>query len=124
MYVLIATAQATTKTFALGVVPFDGTIESVEFIPNSAITGANTDTRKLSVINAGQAGAGTTVAAALQFDSGTNAAAFDVKTITNGVEANREVLEGDVLTVKSEAVGNGLADPGGVLIVKLSRADV
>ncbi len=102
--------------------PFDGLIDSVQFIPNAAITGVATNNRKQELINKGQAGAGTAVPAALTYASGVNAAAFDAKTITRDATlANYTVAEGDVLAWVSTAPGTGLADPGGLLRIVISR---
>lgn len=107
----------------LGIAPFDGAVTSVKYIPNSAITGQNTDTRRDAVTNRGAAGSGTTEAAFLQFNSGVNASAFVPKTITlNATTANRDVVAGDVLTWDSTTPGTGLADPGGVVIVEITRS--
>jgi hypothetical protein len=102
--------------------PFAGTITGVTYAPVAAITGANTNTRAVSVVNHAQDGSGSNTAATLQFNSGINAAAFDEKAITlSGTAANLVVAEGDVLEIKSVAVGTGLADPGGTVFVELSR---
>ena len=112
----------TDSSFAAGPVPHRGTVSSVTFTPNAAITGANTNTRAIRVRNRGAAGAGTTVVAELQFDSGVNATAFDEKVVPlSGTAANLNVAEGDVLEVFSDAVGTGLADPGGTVKVLIDR---
>lgn len=119
---VIATAQAVTKIFSAFVAPFDCTVESVEYIPDANIIGANTDTRKVSAINAGSAGSGTTEIAGLQFNSGVNATARDAKTITlSGTSANLDLTAGDVVAWKSEAVGNGLADGGGLVRIVVTK---
>ena len=99
-FAIAARATAASGTQAIGKIPFAGKISSVSYIPDAALTGANTNTRKISVINKGQSGSGTTVAAELQFDSGVNLTAFDEKTIPNsGTAANLNVAAGDVLAV-------------------------
>lgn len=103
--------------------PYDGTVTEVTYTPVAAITGANTNTRSISVVNHGQDGSGSAVAATLQFNSGINGAAFDEKTITlSGTPANLVVAAGDILEAKSTAVGTGLADPGGTLFVTIARS--
>ena len=105
--------------------PFAGTVSAVTYTPVTAITGADTNPRKVELINRGQSGSGTTVVASLQFDSGVNAAAMDEKTITlSGTAANLVVAAGDVLEWKSSAVATGLADPGGSVTVTFTRGDV
>lgn len=109
-------------SFIIGACPVDGTVTAVTYTPEAAITGANTNTRAIRVRNRGQAGAGTTVVAELQFDSGVNGVAFDEKAITlSATPANLVVAEGDVLELFSDAVGTGIADPGGTVKVSISR---
>lgn len=111
------------------VAPFAGTVTEVTYAPDTAITGANTNSRTVSLINKGAAGSGTASVAALAFTSGVNATAFDEKALTldttdatsDGVYENRVVAAGDVLAFKSAAVGTGLNDPGGTVKVVISR---
>jgi hypothetical protein len=62
----MATAGTDDST-VVGRAPFDGTVSSVTYTPDAAITGANTNTRAVRLRNRGQAGSGTTVIAELQF---------------------------------------------------------
>lgn len=118
-------ATGVTNSTVASKAPFAGTVSAVTYTPLSAVTGANTNTRKLELINRGQAGAGTTVIASIQFDSGVNAAAMDEKALTlSATAANLVVVAGDILEWKSSAVGTGLADPGGLFNVTFTRGDV
>lgn len=118
-----AVGTAATDSTDLADAPFAGTVTGVTFTPDAAITGANTNTRLVELVNGGQAGAGTTVVASLQFNSGVNAVQHDEKVITlSGTPANLVVAEGDVLFWRSTAVGTGLADPGGLVEVTISRS--
>ena len=120
-----AVATASTLSTVASRAPFAGTVSAVTYTPVAAVTGANTNTRKVELINRGQAGAGSTVIASLQFDSGVNAVAFDEKTIVlSGTPANLAVAAGDILEWKSSAVATGLADPGGSVTVTFTRGDV
>lgn len=102
---------------------YAGTVTAVTYVPSAAVTGAATDNRTVSVVNRGQDGTGTTVVASLNFGSGVNAAAFDEKAITLSVVANATtVAEGDVLEVRSAAVGTGIAEPGSTAFVEISRS--
>jgi hypothetical protein len=102
--------------------PFDCTVTKVEFVPVTAITGANTNTRSVTLFNKGQGGAGTTTVATLQFDSGVNASANDEKTVTlSGTAANLDLTAGDTLLWRSLHVGTGIADPGGLVRVTVTR---
>ncbi len=117
------TATAVTDTLIVGRAPVAGTVTSVTYAMDAALTGANTNTRRVQIINRGQAGAGTTVVADLQFDNAVNAVAGDERTITLSVVANATtVAEGDVLAFVSTAVGTGIADPGGLVTVGIRRA--
>ncbi len=102
---------------------FAGTVTSVTYVPSAAVTGAATDNRTVSVVNRGQDGSGTTVVASLNFAAGVNAAAFDEKAVTLSVVANATtVAEGDILEVRSAAVGTGIVEPGSTVLVELSRS--
>jgi hypothetical protein len=112
-----ATAGSNLNT-NVWVAPRDATVSAVTYTTVTAITGANTNTRSVSLVNKGQAGAGTTVVATLQFDSSVNTVAADEKTITlSATPANLLVVAGDVLQWQSTAVGTGIADPGGLVTV-------
>jgi hypothetical protein len=102
--------------------PFDCTVTKVEFVPVAAITGANTNTRSVTLFNKGQGGAGTTTVATLQFDSGVNASASDEKAITlSGTPANLVLAAGDTLLWRSLHIGTGQTDPGGLVRVTVTR---
>lgn len=117
----VATA-GNDDSFAVFRAPYTGVVTSVTYAPDAAITGAATNHRALRLRNRGQAGSGTTVIAELAFDNGVNAAAFDETTITlSATTANRNVAEGDVLELFSDAIGTGIADPGGLLTVTIER---
>ena len=119
-----AVAAASTLSTPIARAPYAGTVTAVTLTPSAAITGVNTNTRRYELINRGQAGAGTTVVATLQMDSGVNATAFDERTITlSGTAANLVVTAGDILEWKSSAVGTGLADPGGAVNVTFDRGN-
>lgn len=120
--VVPAVAQAASETTSLFVAPFAGEIKSASYIPDTAITGANTDTRKISIINKGQAGDGTTEAAALQFNLTVDGVAFDEKALAlSGTATNLDIAAGDVIAFLSAKVGNGIADPGGTVRVVISN---
>lgn len=116
-----ATADSTNP---VAEAPFEGAVTAVTYTPDSAITGANTETRTLTLVNKGSDGTGTTVVATLALTSGVNAAAFDEKALTLSVVAHAtEVNEGDVLALASVHSGSsGLADPGGLVQVEFTRA--
>jgi hypothetical protein len=116
----VATAGNSLNTIAF-IAPRAGTVSSVTYTTVTAITGANTNTRSVTLVNKGQTGAGSTSMATLQFDSGVNTVAADEKTITlSGTAANLVVAAGDVLQWQSAAVGTGIADPGGLVAVTIA----
>lgn len=107
----------------LGEAQFAGTVSRSAYVPSAAITGANTNSRTLTLTNRGQDGTGTTVVATLALTSGVNAAADDAKALTlSGTAANLVVAAGDVLTFDSVHVGTGITDPGGQVIVEITRS--
>jgi hypothetical protein len=118
-----AVSAAADGTTIIGKVPFAGVIKSVIYTPAANITGANTETRTLSLINKGQDGNGSTVIATLPMTSGVNSLDFDDKTIPlSGTVANLNVAQGDVLAWTSVHSGStGLADPGGYVEVGVDR---
>lgn len=106
--------------------PFTGKVSGVTYTAVAAVTGAASPaSRTVSVINKGQAGAGTTVVASLALLSGVNLVAFDEKDVTLSVTAaDLVVTEGDILEFRSAPVGGtGLVDPGGTVSVTFERND-
>lgn len=118
-----AAAAAVSDDTLLAQSPYAGTVTAVQYVPEAAITGAATNNRTVSLVNKGQAGSGTTVVATLTFASGTNATANNEVSLTlAAAEADRVVAEGDTLQWRSIANGTGLADPGGIARVSVSRS--
>lgn len=117
-----AVAGGSDATVSVAVAPFDAVIESVSYIPDATITGADTNSRTISAINKGAAGAGTTEAASLALTNGVNATGFDEKALNlSGTAANLNVSEGDVIAIKSLHVGTGIADPGGLVKIVFTK---
>jgi hypothetical protein len=117
----VSTAGASDDT-VVAQAPFDCTVTSVEYVPEAAITGAATNHRAFSLVSKGQAGSSTVTVATLAFDSGVTATANNEKAITlSGTAANLDLTAGDTLLWRSVAVGTGIADPGGIVRVTLSR---
>lgn len=102
--------------------PFAAIVAAIYFVAAATLTGADTDSRTVQVVNKGQNGLGAVVIASLAFVNGVIATAFDEKALTLSVTAaDLLVAEGDILAVVSTHVGNGLADPGGIVEVKFGR---
>lgn len=119
-----AVAAGSDATTIIGEAQFAGTVTRAVFIPVSTLTGANTDSRTLAVVNKGQSGSGTTSVASKAFTSGVNAPAADATAITlTGTAADLVVAAGDVLVLTSTHVGStGLADPGGEIEIEITRS--
>jgi hypothetical protein len=119
-----AVAAGSDKETNVVDVEFAGTVSAVTYVPDTVLTGANTDSRTLVLVNKGQSGAGTTIVATKAFTSGVNAAADDETAITlSGTAANLVVAAGDILAWQSNHVGStGLADPGGMVVVGITRS--
>lgn len=118
-----AAAGADAET-DLNLIDFTGTVSAVSYIPATVLTGANTDSRTIVLVNKGQSGAGATIVATKAFTSGVNAPADDSTAITlSATAANLVVTAGDVLVWQSTHVGStGLADPGGLAHVEVTRS--
>jgi hypothetical protein len=102
---------------------FDGTVTKVTYTPQAAITGANTNSRTLSLVNTRADGSGAAIVASLALISGVNGvASVELPLTLSGTPANLTVAAGDMLEFKSTHVGTGIADPGGLVTVDLSRS--
>lgn len=119
----VATAGNDLNTVAF-IAPADGVISAVKYTTITAITGAATNNRTVSLVNAGHTdGSGTTSVASLSFASGTDTVAAFPKSITlSATAADLAVSAGDVLVWKSTHVGTGIADPGGLVSIQFSRS--
>lgn len=97
--------------------PVDGVLDSVNYYPDTAITGANTDSRTVSVVNLTNSSA---LMATLAYISGVNTVVGTPSVIAlSGTAANLNVTAGDVLQFTSVHIGTGIADPGGLLVITL-----
>lgn len=120
----VATAGNDLST-TIGRAPFAGTVSAVTYIPDAALTGANTNSRTLQLRNRAQDGTGTTAVASLALTAGSNLVAFDESTLTlSGTPANLNVASGDVLEFFSQHIGTGITDPGGLVTVTITRGNV
>lgn len=117
-------AAATDLTTIVGEVTEAGTVTSVSYTPKANVTGDNTETRTISLINKGADGNGTTLVATLALVTGVGMLDFDEKALTlSATPANLVVAANDVLAFTSTHSGStGLADPGGNVKVELARS--
>lgn len=103
-------------------VPYGATVTGVSYTPKANITGANTDTRTLQLVNRGQDGNSERLIAQVTFLSGVNATDYnEVELTLTDTLSYREVAAGDILELVSRHSGSGLADPGGLLQVEITR---
>lgn len=121
---LPATAAGSDYDQAIGEAPFAGEVTSVSYTPEANVTGNTTETRTLTVVNKGADGNGTTVVATLALTTGVNLTDFNETAFTLSAVADAtDVAEGDILAAVSTHGGStGLADPGGVVQVEISRS--
>ncbi len=101
--------------------PFDGTVTKCALVPEAAVTGATATKRTFTLVNKGQAGAGTTVIGTLDLITGENLVAFDEKVFTLAAGAAVNVAEGDILAVVETHASTGTAHSGGSVVVEISR---
>lgn len=118
-----AVAQGADGVDSVAVVDNPGSVSAVSYAADAAVTGAVTDNRVLSLVNKGPAGAGSTVVATLTLASGVNLAAFVPKAITlSATPSDLVVAAGDVLEWRSTHGGAGVADPGGLVKITVTRS--
>lgn len=119
-----ATAAASDADQTIGEAPFAATVSGASFTPEANVTGNDTETRTLTIVNKGADGNGTTVVATLAFTNGVNATDFNESAFTlSAVSGATTVAAGDILAYNSVHTGStGLADPGGLVQVELTRA--
>jgi YD repeat-containing protein len=119
-----AAGAAVAQDQVIGQVDVNGVIQRVSYTPEAAMTGATATARTMQVLNKGQAGAGTAVAATLAFNTGVDLVAFDEKDIpVTATLADKTVVEGDTLLWNETVAGAGTAAPGGKVVVEISRSN-
>jgi hypothetical protein len=117
MMAVPAAATAATVTADLPPVMADGDVTRVSYVPASpGITGAATNFRRQQLLNTSKANA---VVATLDYLAGVNAVYGGAKDLA--LQPAAYVQEGDVLRWSSTPQGTGLADPGGEILVIITR---
>lgn len=120
-----AVAEATAATDfekTLGVATYAGTVTSVKFIPDAGF-GQNTNYATISVINKGQAGAGSTSVASKDYTAANAATAYVPSAVTLSVTpANLVVAAGDILTFKKTHTASGQLLPVGKFELTIERS--
>ena len=115
-----AVSAGTDKKYPLFEADKDLTVTKAVFIPSADITGADTDTMSVKVINAGDDGSGTTLIASKAYTDGVDATALVPEDLTlSSTAANLEVDEGEVVVYLNDQSGtSGLAAPIGVVEIE------
>jgi len=119
VYTAAAGAGDASKSWPVFCAPDDCKVLQVQIVPQATITGADTNSANLNLINKGSAGAGTTELGNIDFVNGTNATAFDAKDIVadTAIADATALSQGDVLAIEREKVGTGLAIPELIVVV-------
>lgn len=111
-------AATATEERGMFTAPCACRVTNIDYVPDVATTGDNTNTTNIAVINKGAAGVGATSVAAKALPTGTNLVAFDSHALALVGAAiiaagGIDLAEGDVLTVQYTKVGTGvLVGPG------------
>ncbi len=116
-HTIAAAATAGTALTVIGIAPFKAKVNGAYFIPSATMTGASAANRKLSVLNLGAAGSGSTALAAITYTGSVNGAASVASTLTNGADVT--VAAGDVLAVLADVNDTGLPLVAGDIQVNL-----
>lgn len=126
------TIATTSTTIEYVIVPKSGTVVAAYFSGIDALAASDTNYISWTIVNLGQAGAGTTdviLATAANSTKVTGGAALAANTkralTLHGTDANREVVEGDRLKVIATATGtlaNTVTGPNYMLLINASGA--
>lgn len=119
-----ADAITADSSTIVGTCPITGDVTSVKFIPNADKSGADTNTRTLTLYNDGQADGDSPVSVAtFAMISGTDLDQGVASTFTlSATEANLDVTAGDVLRLSSDHASSGLTQPGGQIEIGITPA--
>jgi len=104
-----AVSAGSSAEYGFFAAPFKCKIIKCSIIPDSTITGANTNNCVLSFVNKGSSGTGTSTIASKTFSSGVNASEYDETDL--GAVSNNLLNEGDVVTFKKSENGTGMTMP-------------
>lgn len=113
--IVVGTSDA-TRLDCIFRAPFNCQITAVSYIPDAAITGADTNTRHVNILDRGLDGLGVTEIANKDYTSGIDATALNEEVIVMSLP-NHVLTEGDVLAVQWEEIGTGIGAPAGMFVV-------
>lgn len=111
-------AADASKTHVIFEAPVSCKVEKVKVIPGAAITGANTNTKHLNLINRGANGVGTTEIANIDLVQGTDIGVAGANLYAPA--SPLEVAQGVQLGLQVEQIGTGQALPPLAVIVEFS----
>lgn len=101
------------------VMPCNGTVVGVTYVPSAGITANGTNFQTLNIRNGGPGASGSTVIATRAWSAGNSTANTAEAVPLSGTAANLEVKAGDILHYISAVSGAGVALPAGTLIVSI-----
>lgn len=115
-------AQATDGHVAIFKAPFAGYVTGATFMSSGDITVHATARRDLKLYRGTPTGSLGNNGWQIQFLAGINAEPQHEMAFSEvNADIHRYMEEGDYLHLHSDAVGAGVADPGGLIIVELTR---
>lgn len=114
-YMASHAAATATETRSVFYAPSAMFIEAVYFVPDADITGVDTNTTHLNLIDKGADGNGTTELANVDFVAGTNATDYNAVEFT--LAAGDRLAADGVVALQYEKIGTGLLIPAGLLVV-------
>lgn len=105
----------TANNWVVAQMAYNATILGAVWVPDAAVTGANTNNFALGVVNKGAAaGQSLTVTTVKTYASGTDSAAMVPETLTlSSTSTDLVVVANDVLILARTVNGSGLAGPAG-----------
>ena len=117
-------ASAADITAIVAGAEWAGTVTGVTYTPDADIAGTATNYRSIALVNKGTDGSGSAIVARFDFDADANDGTAMDELALDLNATNVGVAVGSVLAASSFASnGTGLADPGGVIQVTVSRSD-
>jgi len=117
---IAAVAAGSTGEWAVFKAPEACEITAAYIVPDSAITGADTNYMTLSIVDKGSDGTGTTAIASVDFTSGTDAAAFDAFSLGTLGDA-KTLAAGDVVSFKKAEAGTGMDMPNLLVVIEYKK---
>lgn len=108
-----STAMTTNATlFGTFVAPVAGVITNAYYVPVSAVTGANTDTFNVNVVNRGS-GTGTSQVVSRSYVSGVDAVGYGANSLGTITTTAGSLAAQDVVVAQYQKVGSGQNAPAG-----------